>query len=56
MRLFQFDFVVFVCAMTTELSLQEVIVEPNDKSCVGKWKILSYSILDEIEIAVDAEL
>ena len=42
--------------MTTESSLQEDILETEDKSCVGEWKILSYSKPDRIEIAVDAGL
>ena len=53
-RLFLFDFLVFVCSITTESSLQEDILEFEVKSC--KWKILSYSKLDGMEIAVDAEL
>ena len=54
-RLFLFDFLVFVCSITTESSLQEDILETEDKSCVGKWKILSYSKLVRMEVAVDAE-
>ena len=42
--------------MTKESSLQEDTLETEDKSCVGKWKISSYSKLDRMKIAVDAEL
>ena len=55
-RLFKFDFLVFVCSMTTKSSLEEDTLETEDKSCVGKWTILSYSKLNGLEIAVDTEL
>ena len=48
-RLFQFELIDLVDEWTRDSSLIEDIVESEDESCVGKWRKLWLSSIDEME-------